>query len=128
MRPLRSEPSLRPVIRPASSTARRPAQLARLWITLFALFAFTLQAYVTQSHVHATAISKQLPGKVPAGDDQANCPLCQAVLHAGQYVTPSAGGFVPLILTAHGALVATHHAPAAQSVAHSWNIRGPPHA
>lgn len=112
----------------ASSTAHRPAQLARLWITLFALFAFTLQAYVTQSHVHAAAISKQLPGKLPAGDDQANCPLCQAVLHAGQYVTPSAGGFVPLILTAYGIFVATHIAAAVQSVSHSWNSRGPPQA
>jgi hypothetical protein len=113
----------------ASSTTRSPAQFARLWLTLLALFAFTLQAYVTQSHVHAAAVAtKQLPGKVPAGDDQANCPLCQATLHAGYYVTPSAVAFVPPVLAVYGVFVATKVAAAIQTVSHGWNSRAPPQA
>ena len=115
--------------RRASPTTRSPAQFARLWLTLLALFAFTLQAYVTQSHVHAAAVAtKQLPGKVPAGDDQANCPLCQVTLHAGVYVTPSAAAFVPPVFTVYGVFVATKVVAAVQAVSHSWNSRAPPQA
>ncbi|HWA88813.1 MAG TPA: hypothetical protein VG889_02180 [Rhizomicrobium sp.] len=106
------------------STTRSPAKLARLWLTLFALFAFTLQAYATQSHVHAAAITKQLPGKL--SDDQANCPLCQATLHAGTYVTPSAASFVPPVLVLCGVFVATRIAATVQSAPHGWNSRAPP--
>ncbi len=121
-------PNLRPVIRSLTSTARHPANFARLWVTLFALFAFTLQAYVVQSHIHAAAIGKQLPGKLPAGGDQANCPFCQAVVHAGHYLTPSAAGFVPPVVTVFGVFLATKIVSFAPAASHSWNSRAPPHA
>jgi hypothetical protein len=116
------------VIRLTSPTAARSAQFTRLWLTLFALFAFTLQAYVAQSHIHQAAVTKQLPGKVPAGDDQANCPLCQATLHGGIYLTPSAASFAPPILTVYGFHVAAKVATALKAISHSWTSRGPPQA
>lgn len=114
------------------ASLRTKASPARLWLTLFALLAFTFQAYLTQSHVHAAPIAagKQVPGKapakMPAGDDQANCPVCQAALHGGHYLAPGASGFVPLVLMAYGAFVATHVASAVPSVSHDWTSRGPP--
>lgn len=115
-----------------SASLHRKASPARLWLTLFALIAFTFQAYLSQSHVHAAPIvaGKQLPGKLPpklpGGDDQANCPVCQAALHGGHYLAPGASGFVPLVLMAHGAFTPTHVASAVESASHSWTSRGPP--
>lgn len=98
---------------------------ARLWLTLLALLTFTVQTYVTQTHIHTTpaAAGKQTPGKL---DDQASCAVCQAALHGGHYLTPTASGFVPLVLSAYGAFVATEIAIRVEAVSHSWQSRGPP--
>ena len=72
----------------------------RRFVTLAALLAFTFQCILVQSHVHGPAFAPSLDHSVkisapalPAGpdnDDPANCPLCQEMLHAGSYVTPTA--------------------------------------
>ena len=97
--------------------------LAKLpwWRQAFLFFigaAFLLQSYVTQTHIHPLApppatgnrlasLDSDTPVKVgkpdhgapsrdrlPANDDPAKCPLCQAVGHAGQYVWPHAAVFI----------------------------------
>jgi hypothetical protein len=62
----------------------------------------------------------------PANDDPANCPICQEIMHAGQFVTPQAVAlllptesvsFVPIRLAIP---VFT------EAVSHSWQGRAPP--
>src|SRR6185312_874442 len=98
---------------------------ARLWLSLLALLTFTIQTYVTQTHIHTApaAAGKQIPGKL---DDQANCAVCQAALHGGHYLTPAAGSFAPLTLTSTGVTIATEIAILVQAVSHNWQSRGPP--
>ena len=114
---------------------------ARLAITLFALLAFTLQTYVTQTHIHGiarvstvtatlafdkNAVQKQQPDKFPPANDPANCPICQEILHTGYYVTPSvavlplpavAVSIAPTVIDIM-TIVAAH--------SHSWKSRAPP--
>src|ERR1700755_600546 len=99
----------------------------RLWLTLLALLTFTVQTYVTQTHIHnpRAAAGKQLPGKL---DDQASCAVCQAALHGGHYLTPQASAFTPLVLNAVGISRAIRVAIRVQSVSHDWTSRGPPRA
>jgi len=95
----------------------------RLWLSLLALLTFTVQTYVTQTHIHNVAASKQAPGKL---DDQASCAVCQAALHGGHYLTPQASSFMPLMLTGIGVALATRVVFLVQSVSHAWTSRGPP--
>ncbi len=77
---------------------------ARLILTFVALFAFTVQSYLTQTHIHippAIALAGDIGAKAPvsepakdskdrypANQDPANCPICQEIMHAGQLVMP----------------------------------------
>jgi len=117
----------------------------RLLLTLFCLLAFSFQSYVAQTHIHVPGIAdpgisvlvsshaqvsadagtdsghKQLPT-----DDTANCPLCQAVLHAGLFVSPAL-----LVLLLPDTQAAVGPAPIIAShregtPSHAWHSRGPP--
>ncbi|HEY0107018.1 MAG TPA: DUF2946 family protein [Rhizomicrobium sp.] len=100
------------------------------------LIAFTLQSFATQTHIHiqpagapvAVDVFDGVPakGKVPAKNDEANCPLCQAFASAGHFVTPAvAATLLPTFSISIIALVfrASHLAPA---VSHNWHGRAPP--
>jgi hypothetical protein len=123
----------------------------RLLLTLFCLLAFSFQSYISQTHIHVPGttdfgISAGVSGKsavsmdakasasklgknkqIPAnGDDTSNCPLCQAVLHAGLFLTPA---LLVLLLpdtqSAVGpAFIVSSHREGAPS--HAWHSRGPP--
>ncbi|HYM35846.1 MAG TPA: hypothetical protein VET48_10650 [Steroidobacteraceae bacterium] len=119
--------------RPAIRTRRRVSP-ARLAITLFALLAFALQNYVTQTHIHLThamAVKLGVPAeheKYPSKEDPSNCPICQEIMHAGAFVTPSA---VPLLLPSFtvSIIALVIEAPVAiRALSHSWQGRAPPHA
>ena len=122
-------------------TVRMPAW--RLAVLLFTFLAFAAQSYVTQTHIHFTSnvfadgfsvkadvkvTGKTTPRKnLPSNDDPANCPICQAVAHSGQFVTPSAIGFalptealafIPLAIAAGAAC---------ETISHNWQSRAPPH-
>ncbi|HEY8950459.1 MAG TPA: DUF2946 family protein [Rhizomicrobium sp.] len=117
----------------------------RLLLTLFCLLAFSFQSYVAQTHIHVPGTAdpgisalvssraqvsadaktdtghKQLPA-----DDTANCPLCQAVLHAGLFVSPAL--LVLLLPDTQAAvgpapIIASHREGAPS---HTWHSRGPP--
>ena len=120
------------VRRPARSSPIRSA--ARFALTLVALFAFTVQSVVTQIHVHgaasgsaaSVAIGKTPPGKLPPGGDQSNCPICQAIVHAGAFTAPVTA-ILPLPAFASFAITASVRiASVAQVSSHSWNSRAPP--
>ena len=120
------------VKRPARTSPIRSA--ARFALTLVALFAFTVQSVVTQIHVHgaaagdtvSVALGKTQPGKLPPGGDPSNCPICQAVMHAGNFTAPVVAvlplpAFASFAITASVSVAAT-----AQTSSHSWNSRAPP--
>ena len=113
----------------------------RFAIALLTLFAFTAQAIVTQTHIHVamrSGIAKPLatgdlahgplPDKAPSGDDQANCPICQGLAHAGAYVTPSAAAVIVSAVSIFFSVVVIEIAAMAQAHSHAWKSRAPPRA
>lgn len=123
--------------RAKSKAKAQRASVGRLAITLFALLAFTFQSFVAQVHIHAapstasSALSTgkvSQPGKLPANDDPSNCPICQIILHAGQFVTPSAITFALPSFALFFVATAVRQSPSAEAGSHSWQSRAPPHS
>jgi len=116
-------------------TATRPL-LSRLAM-LFMLVAFAVQGLAVQTHIHGDPLTAfdhvtHMSGPVtPASQDPydpANCPLCQELLHAGLYVTPTASELV-IILKAVAFAPAFALLPhAATERQHDWQSRAPPSA
>ena len=117
-----------------SVLARQSRTGWRQWVALFALLAFAFQAQITQTHIHISPASgiamadKSAHRIAPAKNDSGSCPICQAVLHSGQFVSPSAVAmalptvavaFIPLAIAAKAAR---------ETVSHSWQGRAPPRA
>ena len=114
---------------------------ARVAIAFFVLLAFTFQTYVSQTHIHlapdAFASSSKLvshpgngqqPDRFPANGDPANCPVCQEIVHSGQFVTPTAAVLLlPVVAVSIVAIVVDIPA-ATQSASHTWRSRAPPQA
>lgn len=106
----------------------------RAWrvIACLLLISFTLQSYITQTHIHSTstaAIAKILVGshdKTPIDDGPLDCPFCQAVAHDGPFFLPA----MPLLLlSVMGVELATPLFGARENAAvpaHNWQSRAPP--
>jgi hypothetical protein len=101
------------------------------WILLVA---FTLQSFITQTHIHGTggaAIVKtfaKVPShkKLPAENGTADCPLCQAITHAGAFFTPTAPTLL-LTVTGTDIVAAFVIANAIDDIStHHWHSRAPP--
>jgi|SRR5215469_12727025 len=104
------------------------------WILLLA---FTLQSFVTQTHIHAafdggaarTAVAHGPTGKkAPADNGKAECPFCQAIVHAGAFYAPPAQ---TLALPLSWAKIATSFFVVESFVSassHLWRSRAPPQA
>lgn len=130
--------------------AMTPLPNWRRGFLLLVATAFLLQGYVTQTHIHRTAEfgggvaslafdADKAPGKtsaadkrgeqrgkLPANDDPAKCPLCQAVGYAGQFVWPAA---IVFILPVQAASLVAASAPvfaSPQLDSHNWQGRAPP--
>ena len=122
----------------ANSKAKaQRTSVARLAVTLFALFTFTFQSFVVQVHVHEASRSASStldigkvsqPGKLPANGDQSDCPICQAMLHAGQFVTPSAVAFGLPSFALFFVIAVASGGQGTQSGSHNWQSRAPPRA
>jgi len=108
----------------------------RLIVAAFMLFAFFLQSYATQTHIHlepdgltlakVTLVSHHDAGKgVPPADNPNDCPLCQ-LLYGGQYVAPTTQIiFLPMVAVqvieaVQGVL------PHYDAASHNWLGRAPP--
>jgi hypothetical protein len=97
--------------------------------------ALVVQGYATQTHLHKqndSVISAALKAdgsskhnNIPVNDD-ANCPVCQQILHAGQFVAPA--WLLPFLILAAVSTVeiTTAVLPHYDTVSHSWRGRGPP--
>ncbi|HEY3637002.1 MAG TPA: hypothetical protein VGK90_02535 [Rhizomicrobium sp.] len=107
-------------------------------VTWVVLLAFTLQSFVTQTHIHwtpqasaATTVAKLVqnpvsPIKSPFEKDTSACPFCQAIVHAGAFF---ASGAPLLVLPAAWTdyVIPLLIAPMAGAPdAHSWRSRAPP--
>jgi hypothetical protein len=123
--------------RSASKAVRgyRKDSALRLLVTFFALFAFSLQTYIGQTHIHLAPDSlaaigghKQEPDTFPANGDPANCPICQEVLHDRQFVTPAAATLLPPSLAASIVEIAAPLPRLVQIASHAWRSRAPPAA
>jgi hypothetical protein len=115
---------------------------------LFVATAFLFQSFVAQTHIHIPSAAstatiadtdsdsapakakpdQRLParGHLPANDDPAKCPLCQAVGHAGQFVWPAAAVFLLPQIAAAIIPVAIALGRATGPASHSWQGRAPP--
>ena len=110
--------------------------LASRFVVFVALFAFSLQSYISQTHIQSAAESfgiikiadtqSSAPGKTPLDNRPADCPFCQTVAFAGAFVIS-----VPLLfhIPVMGAErvtspVAVHAIPIAAT--RNWRSRAPP--
>lgn len=117
-------------------------QTGRIWrlgVTLFALLAFALQSYTTQTHIHkpalpgwagiAAALDLNVPvkgDKAPTKQDQQNCPLCQGVAHAGAFVSPVAATVLAPTLSVQIIAAVLGAGTSFDTLSHNWQSRGPP--
>jgi hypothetical protein len=103
------------------------------WVTVLALLAFFLQGLAVQTHIHelvppvvAKALHLPAPAPLKSQDPIDHCRLCQELVHAGTFVTPSATiafaalSFVAAIFAALPGFAGT---PAR---AFAWQSRAPP--
>ena len=114
--------------------AARPAA-SRKWLAVFALLSFFLQSLAVQTHIHqqipltiATTVDMgtSVPAPAKNQDPVDQCRLCQELVHAGNFVTPSTAvalaslNFVPAIFAA--LLPPAGHS----ATAFIWQSRAPP--
>ena len=113
---------------------------------MFALLAFIVSGFATQTHIHIPAQAEQGFGAQPAQklaakdstsldreqkqrgptDDPTRCPLCQEYLHSGAYVTPVPAVFPLPIMTVTVAPLLIASVAIIRAVSHSWYGRAPP--
>jgi len=116
----------------------RPAS-PRKWVTILALLAFFLQSLVVQTHIHpsqaqtsikaaAQIAALQQPGPVPlkTQDPLDQCRLCQELVHAGSYFTPSAVTLAASLSFTAAIFAAQRLVPDRSATAFSWQSRAPP--
>jgi len=106
----------------------------RKWVAALALLAFFLQSLAIQTHVHqslqadAKAVSQHLPGSQPLkGQDPVDqCRLCQELIHAGNFVTPSAVVALASLNFAAATFAALAPSSERSAKAFAWHSRAPP--
>lgn len=115
---------------------RKSPLALRLFFVGLMIFALITQGYIVQTHIHklgdaSSSIALNVGGstghdKVPVNDDPANCPTCQQISHAGQFIVPA--WLVPflLIVAVSTVEIATAVPPHYDAVSHAWRGRGPP--
>ena len=132
-----------------------PNTSVRLLYLLMAIAALAIQILVVQTHIHipqsggqfqtvslvklaAAALSdnphaagdicpESTPrDRYPIGEDPSNCPLCQEVVHCGQYVASAAIlAVLPVTATVHFILL-DEALPSFFAASHIWRGRAPP--
>jgi len=107
---------------------------ARRWITVLALLAFFLQGLTLQTHVHqpilpAAAAKIQTDGapKAPLKlDPMDQCRLCQELVHAGTFVSPSASVSAADLTSVAASFVTLLVIAIDPATAFAWQSRAPP--
>ena len=126
----------RPIpLKASAAPSGRRGHGARRWVTALALLAFFLQSLMVQTHFHAAAsqpagvqtASAHMPAaplrsQVPV--DQ--CRLCQELMHAGAFVTPSASSALTSLAFTLAVFAAVPSALVSLTTAFAWQSRAPP--
>jgi hypothetical protein len=113
------------------------ASPVRLLLVAFVLLAFSVQSFLTQSHVHpiihdraAVALHLNIgpakPGNLPLGDDSMNCSLCKEILQSGHFL-----GSALLVFALPAQVVSAFETakipePPTTHTSFRWNSRAPP--
>ena len=113
----------------------RRSDPARRFVVFIAVFAFALQSFVAQTHIHAESLAgivkiaaTSTSGKAPVEHSQADCPFCQAVMHVGAVVASAPPLLrLPFTWVETSALVFAAVAITGAD-AHDWHSRAPPRA
>jgi len=114
-------------------TSTRKANSGWRFIACLILITFTLQSYITQTHIHnatPVAITKVFPhsqGKTPLDDNPMDCPFCQAVAHDGPFFFPTVLLLILSVEFIELAAPAFHLHRSLEQLAHIWQSRAPPH-
>jgi hypothetical protein len=107
-------------------------------VAWFLLLAFTLQSYVTQTHIHGAAqgvggaaIVKLLSkapahGNSPSENSSTDCPYCQAIVHAGAFFMPVTPVPIPLAVWSERIAPSIMASNVDSASAHDWHSRAPP--
>jgi len=120
-------------MRVSGTTRVRTKATVRL-LNLVVLFAFSVQSFLVQTHLHnlprMTAATSQVtisaPDSATVPFDADTCLLCQEFVHSGAYLTPAAVAALPPS-AAISLLPQTAVATAAvRLVSHIWMGRAPP--
>ena len=113
----------------------KPAPATRRWVTMVALLAFFLQGLAVQTHIHPAgpvaklvSVNSAAPAAPAKNQDPVDqCPLCQELVHAGAYITPSAAVLLAAPLSTVRAIPLALLPTRAQSApAFAWQSRAPP--
>jgi hypothetical protein len=118
---------------------RRAPLLARYALALLMFATFSLQAMVTQTHIHVGSFavtagyivdrSAGVPGKSgPLDSESTNCLFCQEMLHSGQFITPSASAIVLPTEFVSIVPIAIELPLFIGAIPHGWQGRAPPQA
>lgn len=114
------------------SGAGRGRTSARFIVALIALFTFTLQTYVVQTHIHTAAFetggmgSLNHPSPLGSKSNQDDCPICQAFAMAGNAVAPALIVLALALAFADAAPFFALRSTAGPLLARSWQSRAPP--
>ena len=106
---------------------------ARRWVTALALLAFFFQNLAVQTHIHQSlqpeAVKVQTDGshKAPLKLDPVDqCRLCQELVHAGTFVTPSAVVSLLSLTFVAVSITGVLTFAADPATAFAWQSRAPP--
>lgn len=106
---------------------------AKRWITALALLAFFLQGLALQTHVHPSlqpAVAKLHTDSAPKAplklDPVDQCRLCQELVHAGTFVTPSTATTAAVLTFVVASFVAPLILAGDPATAFAWQSRAPP--
>ncbi len=115
---------------------RTMGSVSRFVVCLVA-FAFALQSYISQTHLHAAPIAfdgiikingktSSTQGKAPFDDGQRDCPLCQAVAHSGVFVASAEPLLYVPVGLARAVMLDFAVRATRRASAHDWQSRAPP--
>jgi hypothetical protein len=106
---------------------------SRRWITVLALLAFFVQGLTLQTHIHQPilpAVAKIQADSAPKAplklDPMDQCRLCQELVHAGTFISPSATVSAADLTTVAASFAVQLVLATDPATAFAWQSRAPP--
>ena len=108
---------------------------SRKWVTALVLLAFFLQSLAIQTHVHQTlapaaikavALGETGPAPIKNQDPLDQCRLCQELVHAGSFFTPTVVTLAASLSFTAATFAALRAPPDSSANAFAWQSRAPP--